>query len=118
MCRAHMRKVCLILAFASYACLPDPRRVPLPESLLHDDSGSESGGEDDPVERSMISAGSFRHSEGAESGGKLDNGRSRASSIDEYGGDTSTSAGRSNTGPHVVDRLRRTRAAAAAIGKK
>lgn len=95
--------------------------MPLPESLLHDDSGSESSEEDDNVERTRVSAGSFKHSESAKSGLNLDSSsRSRASSVDEDGdedGDGSA-AGRSNTGPRVVDRLRRTRAAAAAIGKQ
>ena len=92
--------------------------MPLPESLLHDDSGSESDGEDDHVERSRVSAGSFKHSDGAKSGGSLDNIRSRASSVDDDGDDSGPATGRSSSGPRVVDRLRRTRAAAAAIGKK
>eukprot|EP00903_Cladosiphon_okamuranus_P008784 g8415.t1 len=90
-------------------------RVPLPESLLHDDSDSENDGEDDHVERSRVSSGSFKHSDDVKPGLNLDSSsRSRASSVDSDG----DGAGRSNTGPRVVDRLRRTRAAAAAIGKQ
>eukprot|EP00752_Nemacystus_decipiens_P006467 g5823.t1 len=93
-------------------------RVPLPESLLHDDSGSESEGVDDHVERSGISAGSFKHSDDAKSATNLNSSRSRGSSVDNDGDDDDGSAtARSSTGPHVVDRLRRTRAAAAASKK-
>lgn len=114
----HLRYVMFVRA---PLCIPSLRRVPLPESLLLDDSASESDAEDDHVERRRVSAGgSFRHSEGTKCGGNSDIGRSRASSVDDDGdGDGSTSAGRSSTtGPRVVDRLRRTRAAAAAIGNQ
>ncbi|CAM9345841.1 unnamed protein product [Hapterophycus canaliculatus] len=86
-------------------------RVPLPESLLNDESESESDGEGksnhrrDPVERSEVAAGSFNHS--AASGGS-----SRSSSAC---GDAGGGTGAGAAAPRVVDRLRRTRAAAAAI---
>lgn len=112
-CANFLKSLALILR-----ALPEFRRVPLPESLLHDDSASESDGEDDHVKRSRVSAGSFKHSDGAKSGGNLDNSRSRASSVEDDGDDNGSVTGRSSAGPRVVDRLRRTRAAAAAIGKK
>nr|AML79040.1 putative LOV domain-containing protein [Petalonia fascia] len=85
-------------------------RVPLPESLLNDDSGSDSDGEinskdrRDPVERSEVAAGSFNHS-------SVGGGSSRSSSAGGDGGGSGAGA----AAPRVVDRLRRTRAAAAAI---
>lgn len=86
------------------------RRVPLPESLLNDESGSDSDVDNnsnhrrDPVERSEVAAGSFSHSSSA--GGSS----SRSSSSCGDG-----SSGSAVAAPRVVDRLRRTRAAAAAI---
>lgn len=84
--------------------------MPLPESLLNDDSGSDSDGESnskdrrDPVERSEVAAGSFNHS-------SVGGGSSRSSSAGGDGGGSGAGA----AAPRVVDRLRRTRAAAAAI---
>nr|AML77501.1 putative LOV domain-containing protein [Scytosiphon lomentaria] len=85
-------------------------RVPLPESLLNDDSSSESDGDGtsnhrrDPVERSEVAAGSFNHS----CAGGIS---SRSSTAGGDGG----GSGAGVAAPRVVDRLRRTRAAAAAI---
>lgn len=77
--------------------------MPLPESLLHIDYGSD--GEDDVVEHIKVSAASIGHSVGGSGVGS-----SAATS-----GEGSAAGSRSNAAPapRVVDRLRRTRAAAA-----
>lgn len=80
-------------------------RVPLPESLLHIDSGSD--GEDDPVGDSKVSAAEFGPygSSGASGGG--------ITSCAISGDGSAAARSGTATAPRVVDRLRRTRAAAA-----
>ncbi|CAN0398272.1 unnamed protein product [Ectocarpus fasciculatus] len=86
-------------------------RVPLPESLLHDDSDSDNDGHDDHrVSRAEVAAGSSGQSSSTGGGA----GRGRSSSIS---GDVADKAAAAAASSRIVDRLHRTRAAAAICNK-